>query len=711
MKRPRKSRRAPALPARPASIGLPVVPKAAGTVPLPGITVPEAQGFLGRFAVGAGGALLAAAIAVAYHGTLHVPFLLDDQLSITGNSSIRRLWPLGPVLSPPVEAGVGGRPLINVSFALNYAVGGLSVVGYHLTNLLIHLAASLVLFGVVRRTLGSPTLSARFGAAATPLALAVSGLWALHPLQTEAVTYLSQRAESLMGLLFLSTLYLSIRGFAAVAPGTRLAWYAASTLAAGAALAAKEVAASAPLIVLLYDRTFVSGGFRAAWRRHWPLFCAFAVTLLLLAPRIASLGRGTVVYGVGFGGALTWWEYALMESRVIVRYLALAFWPHPLVFDYGPLLPGRIGEVWPYLAMLAALAIATVVALVRHPALGFAAAWFLVILAPTSTVIPVVGQPMAESRMYLPLAGVASLAVLGVCGFSGRRGLALCAVAGLVFAAVTVERNALYNREVTLWQDTVVAAPRNPRAHYNLGTVYSALPGRSFDAIAEYRAAVQLVNYYPEAHNNLGSELERIPGRREEAVRQLEEAVREDPGFADAHYNLGIALKARPADRERAVEQFREAVRLRPDFAAAHTNLGNLLIQLPKGSAEAVSEFRAALRIEPGLAEAHNSLGNALSGAPGRQDEAEAEFRAALRLRPDYAAAHNNLGNVLRSRPGQAKEAIDEYEAALRLDPNLVQAHQSLWLLLSGIPGRGEEAKEHARAVLRIMTNSRAHSE
>ena len=157
---------------------------------------------------------LVGAILAAYHNSFSGPFVFDDSAAIVGNPTIRHLSALGEVLSPPREGGqtVGGRPVVNLSLAVNYALGGTEVRGYHVFNLGVHALGALLLFGVARRTLLQPALRERFGPAATPLALAVAGLWAVHPLQTESVTYTIQRAESLMGLWYLLTLYGFIRG-------------------------------------------------------------------------------------------------------------------------------------------------------------------------------------------------------------------------------------------------------------------------------------------------------------------------------------------------------------------------------------------------------------------------------------------------------------------------------------------------------------------
>ena len=204
------------------------------------------------------------------------------------------------MLCPPSHGEtVSGRPVLNLSLALNYAVSGCDVRGYHVTNLAIHLAAALLLFGIVRRTLprfrgcGGGQQLARLQLA-TPLALAIALLWAVHPLQTESVTYIVQRAESLMGLFYLLTLYCFLRG---AGSARAIFWYAGSVLACLLGMATKEVMVSAPLVVLLYDRTFLAGSFREAWRRRWAYYLALAATWLLLAWLVAQTGLLPRFYG------------------------------------------------------------------------------------------------------------------------------------------------------------------------------------------------------------------------------------------------------------------------------------------------------------------------------------------------------------------------------------------------------------------------------
>ena len=590
-----------------------------------------------------GGSLLVLAALVAYHNSFSGPFISDDIWSITTNPTIHRL---GSALSPPPDKGVGGRPMLNFTFALNYALGGLNVRGYHWSNLLIHALAGLTLFGIVRRTLlrqgygGQallrPVLGGRLGADALPLALTVAVIWIVHPLQTEAVTYISQRAESLMGMFYLLTLYCFIRAVDAAGEGretrgerpegTALAlssqhstlssklWFSSSILFCFLGTLSKETIVTAPVMVLLYDRTFVAGSFGEAWRLRWRYYLGLALTWLLLARLMVGLGQRSV----GFGQGVTWWNYALTSCRSVVLYLKLALWPHPLVFDYGANIVQHPTEIVPYALVLAAALAVTVIALLRRPVIGFACAWFFVILAPTSSVVPIADQPMAEHRLYLSLAAVIALGVLGLHRLIGRRALIVGAAAAVGLGWLTIQRNQDYHSALVIWSDTVAECPDNARARYNLGNVFLDMPGRLPDAVAQFEAAVR---FHPDsalAHYNLGNALN-TAGRIPEAIAQYEEALRLDPHDAEAHNNLASAL----------------------------------LIHFPSRLAEAISHFEKALQISPNYVEAHGNFGIALADA-GRIPEAIAQYEEALRLRPDFADARNNLALARQMMAQQA---------------------------------------------------------
>jgi hypothetical protein len=311
------------------------------------------------------------------------------------------------VLSPERELPVAGRPVVNASFALNYALNGLDVGGYHAWNIAVHLGCALALFGIVHRTLRGGNLVSRFNGKPADLAFAVALLWALHPLNTEAVDYLTQRTETMMALFYLSTLYASIRS--ADASAWR-GWPIVAVLCCALGMGSKESMVTAPLMVVLYDRVFVYRSIAQAVRSRAPLYAGLAATWLVLA---AVLWSGPRIHSAGFSTDVSPWTYLLNQAAMITRYLWLAVWPRALVANYGWPRPLTLADVWPQALFLLALAGATVVALRRSPPIGFLGAWFFVTLAPTSSVIPIATEVGAERRMYLPLIPIVVLGVVG----------------------------------------------------------------------------------------------------------------------------------------------------------------------------------------------------------------------------------------------------------------------------------------------------------
>lgn len=625
----------------------------------------------------------------AYANSFGIPFLFDDTPAIVENPAIRSV---ATALASGQPGGLttSGRPVLALSFALNYAASGYAVASYHAVNLAIHLAAGLALFGLVRRTLlASPVLRTRPCAfASLPLATAIAALWLLHPLQTESVAYIVQRAESLVGFFCLFTLYAFARGVS----GAR-GWLVASVVACALGMGSKEVMAGVPFLVLLYDRTFVAGSFAAAWRARKAWYLAYAATwLILLTLLVAGSDRGGTA---GFGTQMSSWHYALTQCHALVRYLGLSVWPSPLVFDYGTGAARSLAEVLPQALLVVALLAGTVVALRRWPAAGFLAAWCFILLAPSSSFVPVVTQTIAEHRMYLPLAALAVAGVVGAYAALGRRAWPLLGVVALALGAATIARLGDYRSELSIWGDTAAKHPSSARAHNNFGQALFRAD-RLDDAIASYERALAIHPKYPETHYNLGVARMR-QGDAARAIAHYEAALRHEPDYPEALNNLGNAL-AQAGRHDEALARYAEAVQRRPSFAEAHNNLGNALLHAGRG-VEAQAAFKTAGRLRPGDAETHYNLGNALAAA-GQMPEALAEFRAALAVRPAYAEAHTNAGNALLALNRPA-EALAHYEQAIAASPNLPDAHFNLGTLLLQLD-RPAEALPRFETALRL---------
>jgi tetratricopeptide (TPR) repeat protein len=313
------------------------------------------------------------------------------------------------------------------------------------------------------------------------------------------------------------------------------------------------------LIVFLYDRTFVAGSFRDAWRSRRRYYLCLASTWILLGSLVVSMG-GNRGKAAGFDTITTPWFYALTQCKALVRYLSLAFWPHPLVFDYGSAVVTSAGDVAAQAGLLLALLAATVLALRFWPALGFLGAWFFLILAPSSSFLPLASQTMAEHRMYLPLAAVIALA-LWVWGRVARASnfLVVVAVVAVGLGFMTHRRNDVYRSQVSLWGDTARKCPDNARAQFNLGMAYDDA-GRHPEARDQFLKVVSLDPFNSDAHFKLANELA-MEGRMGEAIAHFQEAVFLKPESPEIHRNYGNALEAVGRGKE-AAAQFAEAGRL-----------------------------------------------------------------------------------------------------------------------------------------------------
>lgn len=566
--------------------------------------------------------LIVVAGIVVYLNSFQGVFLFDDEDAITKNPYIRGLWPPATALTAPPQSPAAGRPLVSLSLAINYACGGLNPWGYHAFNLAVHILSALFLFGVIRRTLSLPRIGLGSEVLGRRLAGVITLIWVVHPLLTESVTYVIQRTESMAGLFYLLTLYCFIRG----ANGrTSRAWYAAAIAACALGMTTKETMVTAPLLVLIYDRVFVARSWAEITALRRSLYFGLAATWLILVLLVAAGPRSqTVGFALGLGPV----EYAMNQCPAIVNYLRLAFWPHPLILDYGEpkILP--LGSVLPQAAILAVLLILTAVALFRRPHLGFPGVWFFVILAPTSSFVPITSEVAAERRMYLPLAAVITLAVMlvwwGGSAIGKRIGLRPRARNGLFAALViavvlplsyaTVRRNRTYHDAETMWRDVLAGRPDNPRAHCGLAFTLAAR-GLLDPAIRHYETALAIQPDNAVTQANLAGVLARA-GRLDEAVERYSAAIRLDPNFAVAQVSLGNALRLK-GDLEGAAAAHRRAIEIDPALGDAFYNLGLDLDAIGRHDL-AIDAYVKALQLHPSHPGAKAALAAAASRPAGK---------------------------------------------------------------------------------------------
>lgn len=490
--------------------------------------------------------LIAAATVAAYLTSFAGVFLFDDLTGLVNNPALRRL---------PDCLLHSSRPLTQFTFFLNVVLTGAGPVGFHAVNLLIHLAAALALYAWLRILLARAPALAAFAPQADTTAFAIALLWALHPLQTESVTYIVQRAESLAGLFALLTLAAATHSFAAGSDGSRK-WQLAAIACCALGMGAKAVMVTVPLAVLLLDRSFFAGTFARALRTRPGFYALLAGTwtvavVLLAAPNDSSTSVGMQA---GLPGPA---RYLLTQTAVITHYLRLIILPRGLCLDYAWPQFAPAAAHLPAALALAALAGATLAACARrHPA-GFAGAWFFLMLLPSSSVIPLADAAF-EHRLYLALAGPVALTVgVAMRAGAGRvhpaAGFALLAAAALALGLGTAVRNGAYHSQYAMWQDVVAKRPGNVRARIDLAV-----------ALAE-RGQLE------EARDQFTRALDRLPpadradlesGRRVSRGMLQSNAV--EYQFARAHINLGLMEHVARKRPDLAIPHYEAALRAVP---------------------------------------------------------------------------------------------------------------------------------------------------
>lgn len=585
--------------------------------------------------------ILAICIFAVYLPSIHAPFIFDDSATITQNVSIKRLWPLigtsevpGP-FNAPSGTPTTGRPLVNFSLAINFLFGGLNPVGYHLFSVSLHFFSSVLLWELIRRTLMLPGFAARFDRAAPWLALIVATLWALHPLQTETVIYATQRSELMVSFFYLATLYWSLRYWNGRST-TSLVLASVSCLCGAAC---KEIMISAPLIVLLYERAFVAGSLSVSIRKSWPLYVGLSLsTLLLLILRIGIPHSEAAGFGLGVP-AISWW---LTQSKIFLMYLKLAVWPWPLQIHYELPYLNSLAAAWPYVCCVGVLAIAMLVLLWRNHPVGYLGTCVFAILAPTS-LIPIVMEMAAERRMYLPLAPLLLMLVMGAYLLFQRAGAVRLAVprfaadkplAGvcltmlmlaLSYVVLDVHRVAAYYDKIELWNDVLIRQPMNDTAHVSIGNEFEDI-GKLAAATSHYRDAIRYAR---------------------------------DPALA--HFKLGVALMKQGAHAE-ALIHFQEAAKRQPENPLIGNNLAAAFL-IAGRTDEAIKACRAALVVQPNSWWCHNHLGIALKRARNFREAAKS-FERAIQLDPRQLAVYGDLADCYRELD-ETDQVIDALERGL----------------------------------------------
>ncbi len=612
--------------------------------------------------------LIAIVALFAYFNSLHGDYVLDDH-RFTADTNIGR----------PFQSSMVARPVIAVSLALNYWVDGLNPRGYHALNLAVHALASIFLFLLVRRTLLLPRFGNKFDAWAGWIALVCALVWMVHPLQTQAVTYIVQRCESFMGMFFLASLWCYVSG--ATSERGRW-WYVAAVACCALGTGCKEMMSTLVPLALLYDRTFLTGSWRESLRRRWPALVGIAVPPLAGILVLVFQGFFTAPESsVGFGVRLfTPYTYALTQTEVILHYLRLVFYPVGQTLDYLDWKPcTSLAECWPTLSAILGLLAITAVGVWRRTTWSFPAAWFFIILAPSSSIVPVQDAAF-EHRMYLSLAGVVVLVVCGIAWLSltipvfgsrtSRTGIVLGVASGLAIfflGLLTASRNEDYSPSARMYADNVAKRPANGRARLNLAIQLFA-SGNVTGAETQLNEALRLPYRLPSLQEMQVRVLREL-GRTAEAVQLARQMLAAKPDSDDDAFELGFSLLAN-GQTEESLTYLKRAAEKLSNNKLAPLNYGIALEETGRLD-EALAEYRKALDLDSGYPAQLNRTARYYANDPDAKPShlrmASLYAMAACRMSDSPSVEFLDTYAISLARVGKYREAVNESRKAANL--------------------------------------------
>ena len=637
----------------------------------------------------------------AYCTSFDGPFIFDDWTVVNENPYMRSVWPPIEAMRWLPRSSTAGRPLIAYSFAINYAISEMEVWSYHAFNLLVHMVNVLLVYGLLRLTLTNPAVPAAWRSRATAVSFFLAAIWAVHPLNSETVIYITQRTVLLSAMFMLLSLRLLIAAHHSSRP---MAWKWLTVFAIVLGVLCKEKVAVMPILLLLYDRTFLAGSFAEAWRRRRGMYLGLAGTWLLSYGAIAYVERG----GIGDEAHLGW-RYLLTQGWVICRYVWQVVFPYPLAITYHEPLARGITDSLPWSVLVLAGLIVTCWALVRRPVWGFVGAWFYLILSPDSSVVPILTEVVAERRMYLPMLSV-MVVLVALAAMVGRwvgswlarpaeavwpvlTGTALAAV--VAYTGATLVRANDYDSDLLIWEQTLRAQPNSSMAMNNL-IVRMIREGRIEEAqrILE-DLEEQDTNYFKGPI--LWGQIYAARGEMDNALIAMREAVNrepDDPGVLASMAMIQLAAD----DLDGAQETLRHGLEIAPQSVKLLLHHATLLEK--RGMhAEAIAVLEYLLEYEPDDAANMMNMAVSLDGL-GRTDEARQWFERAreelstsahlLRNYADFEAKHRNFDR-----------AEDLYRAAIEEDDRNVEAAVGLAMVYRELR-RYDEAEDIYRSALQV---------
>lgn len=656
----------------------------------------------------------------AYSNSFKVPFVFDDGNNIVLNKKIHiyelTFQELKKVFLRSYEVD---RTVAMLSFAANYYFNRLEVFGYHLVNFLIHIAMGMSIYFFSIMTLTLPSTQKRYGKYARQIAVVSALLFVVHPVQTQAVTYIVQRMTSMAALFYMLSIlaYINARKEDTARP---MLFIALSVLCGLLSFGSKQNAVVLPATILLYEIYFFQNGSLEFIKRRAKIIGLLFTIPVITAMVYTRLNFIGYVLGEYAKRDFTLIQRVLTELRVLVYYIALMLFPHPsqLNLDYDfPLSNSFFSPPTTFLALVILFWIFYLAVRLyrRDPLISFGIFWFYGNLFLESSVLAL--DIINEHRLYLPsvtffmiVAYSSIMALEKGCRSPGRRTivkLVIFPMVIMILSSWTYQRNDVWKSVISILEDVTKKSPNKARQFINLGVAYS--DAREFEkAIVAFQDSIKLDPKYPETHNNLGNVYNKM-GRFDKAIAEYTKAITMRPNYNEAYNNMGstytkmknfkkaiefhkAALKINhrsektynnlgvaysgAEDYDNAIKSYQSAMDINPHFLGSYINMGMVYRNIWKFDLT-IKILQKAIAIFPGDPGLYFNLGDTYS-VMKLSEKAIANYKIALKLKPGYSEALNNLGLVFMNE-NRYDEAINYYLRGLAVQ-NRPEFHYNLAL-------------------------------
>jgi protein O-mannosyl-transferase len=615
-----------------------------------------------------------------YANSLNGKFVYDD-INLVENNTLIRTWPVSSKIFTTGFGIFGGvkspfyRPIHILTYAIDYHLWKLNVVGYHLTNVILHILVALCIYWLINILFKDKIVS-----------LLCASLFVIHPIHTTVVSYISSRAEELYLLFMLTSFIFYVKSL----KSGSIIHCIIMALSYSLAFLSKENSLILPVLILLYHYTFRE---KIRPREFIPISGIALLYIVLRATLLKHLMTGVVVNGTliqripGFFVA-------------IATYVKLLFLPLNLHIEYGAALFNLSDPKAIYgLLILAVLAFSIFKTLKTNKLIFFSLSWLLITLLPVSNLYPL-NAYMSENWLYLPSIGfflilAESLKIL----YKKLKIPALILTACLLafYSYLTIMQNKTWAEPALFYERTLRYAPDSSKAYTNLGLIYYNR-GDKENAAFLYRKAIETDPNAIEAYYNLGLTYNEV-GEKEKSVAMYKKAIEVDPAYAAAYNNLSAILYNDMGKKDEAITLCRRAIELDPNNAEAYNNLAYFLQNDMSKKEEVLALYGKAIELTPDNAEIHNNLASAYYKM-NLKEKAVAAYKNAIEINPHYAQTYNNLGFTYYNI-GKKEEAVAMYKKAIEINPGYADAYNHLGIAYFEL-GRREEAIAAFKKVLEI---------